>query len=121
MNYKPVNLLSNKIFTKKTMKKSLFALTLAIISFTAKAQNECWYYSYQNFGITGYVKIEKTSDTVIESKLCKVLLKTSFTYDEIFDHYDTTIFGKEYIFTNNDTVFRYKYSKFYSLYILTLI
>ena len=101
------------------MKKIIFILLFIQIFFInkTKAQNDCWYYSYQEFGVYGYVKIESISDTMIKGKLCKILLKTRYIYNDIFDYFATTILGQEYIFNSNDTVYRYKYSKFYPLYI----
>ena len=94
----------------------LILLLLLFIKLQSKAQKS-WYYEYLNFGINGYVIIEKTGDTIIQNKTCQVLSKTRIVFNEIYSVFDTTFIGNEYIYIADDTTFRYKFSTFYPLYI----
>lgn len=125
--------MTNQIFQNRKVKKSLviFALLIISVSFlrteNAYAQlwappNAKWYYSYSNFWITGYVSIEKISDTLIldnasgQFRNCQKLFKTFYSHNHINGSQDTISLGSEYTWNNDDTVFIFKHNQFYVLY-----
>jgi len=75
-----------------------------------------WWYSFNHFGIIGYVKIEYVNDTIINSQLCKILEKKRFVYNYVDEKYDTTYIGKEYTWADSNKVYIYKHNQFYTLY-----
>lgn len=81
------------------------------------APGAIWYYTYTNFTFDGYVKIEKVGDTTINTFTCDILQKTRIGYNYISSTYDTTSLGKEYTRLSNDTVYNFRGSQFYILYI----
>ncbi len=75
-----------------------------------------WYYNYQQWDNVGYTKIKYIGDTIIDTKICKKLEKTKFIYSYSSNKYDTTALGEEYTYAKNDTVFYYRFNKFFVLY-----
>ncbi|NOX47902.1 MAG: T9SS type A sorting domain-containing protein [Chlorobi bacterium] len=79
-----------------------------------------WYYDYDAFEVTGYIRIVSEGDTVINGQLCKVLAKTRFTYDYVTGNYETAFMGNEYTWSDTNKVYIYKYGQFYVLYDFSL-
>ncbi|MCK9617814.1 MAG: hypothetical protein M0R21_08245, partial [Lentimicrobiaceae bacterium] len=67
------------------MKKLLLVICLCgmcsigVQSQTWAPMGAVWYYSYTNFWIDGYIKIEAGKDTTIMDKQCRELVKTLFS------------------------------------------
>lgn len=85
--------------------------------------NAEWYYSYNDFWITGYVKIEYSGDTLLslgkDNKQyynCQILKKTLYYYNFLNGILDTTHLGYAYTWSTKDTVFVNKHSQLYVLY-----
>ena len=104
------------------MKKLLLVICLCgmcsigVQSQTWAPMGAVWYYSYTNFWIDGYIKIEAGKDTTIMDKQCRELVKTLFSYDHVNIVYDTVIMGKEYTYSDNDKVYILRNNQFYTLY-----
>ncbi len=83
-------------------------------------QGAKWYYSYSAFGLSGYISIENTKDTLIfdhaygQFRNCQKLSKTRYSYG--FGGMDTISLGSEYTWSSDDTVFIYRHDQFYVLY-----
>lgn len=75
-----------------------------------------WYYNFQQFDVVGYTKIKYIGDTSIYSKQCKILEKIQFAYSYSSNKYDTIMLGKEYTYSEDDTVFYFRFNKFFVLY-----
>ncbi len=82
-----------------------------------------WYYDYNNFWVTGYIHLNYTGDTLIEANTfsndpvnCQILTKTLYSHNYETNESDTTVLGKEYFYSNDDTVFLFRNGKFYTLY-----
>lgn len=78
-----------------------------------------WYYTYREGAATpatGYYNLKSNEDTLIDSKLCKVIEKTL-----VDSRGNVSIEGFEYIYTDisENKVYRYKYEDFYLLYDFT--
>jgi hypothetical protein len=115
------------------MKYKIF-LFLVVVAIVMQQQNNLraqiwapqgaeWYYGYSRFGISGYVKITYSDDTLISENVspvqyhnCQKLIKTDYSYNHINSILDTVHIGDEYTYSNEDTVFLYKYNHFYVLY-----
>ena len=104
--------------------KKLFLISLILFYFKpiSNAQSwaqpgATWYYSDNSIWFSGYYKIEKTGDTIINSISCDNYLTTEFVFSFIMGGY-TTLYAHEYTFQSNDTVYRWYNNQFiiYALY-----
>lgn len=75
-----------------------------------------WYYNYNNFWIEGYVKLVYVGDTIISGQITHVLKKDLFYYDFISEEHEKIDLGAEYVYSNEDSVFIYRYDQFYLLF-----
>ena len=103
------------------MKKFLLFPIFISVLFSAKSQNwaapgAVWYYSTSNFTYTGYIRISKIADTLINGKTCDVLEKYRKGYNYMTSQFDSLVMGHEYTYTQNDTVFYYRFNQFFVLY-----
>jgi hypothetical protein len=78
-----------------------------------------WYYTYREGAATpatGYYHLKSIKDTLIDSKLCKVIEKTL-----VDSRGNKSVEGFEYLYTDisENKVYRYKYEDFYLLYDFT--
>jgi hypothetical protein len=100
--------------------KNLIVAIFFCIPVFASSQNWCptgakWYYGHTNWFITGYITVEYTGDTIINSTTCNKLLKT-FYYDLYAGlDFDTTILGTEFTYTDSNKVYIFKHNQFYTL------
>jgi hypothetical protein len=78
-----------------------------------------WHFSYMQMLSYGYIKIEYTGDTTIQSKNCKMLQKTiyGFSYP---GNYDTIQLTKEYTYSDSNVVYYYEQGQFDTLYAFNL-
>jgi hypothetical protein len=92
----------------------LIAIILCLfITYQTKAQpwattGATWIYEYSSFWIgNGYVKIEKTKDTIINNKVCDVLKRYEFNYDSITQQitFTSPYIIKYYTYTSNNKVY----------------
>jgi hypothetical protein len=105
------------------MKKALTIIGIIVFSFGTNGISQEWapigaewYYDFDEFQVTGYVKIVSEGDTIINGQQCKKLAKTLVTYNSLLDVYDTSFIGNEYTWSDTDKVYIYKYGQFYTLY-----
>ncbi len=112
----------------KKFTKTFFSLSfILLLAVSSNAQiwappGAKWYYSFSNFWITGYVSIEKSTDTLIydnsggQFRDCQKLDKTFYSYNNLNGNLDTIFLGSEYTWSNADTVFIFRHNRFYVLY-----
>ncbi|MGB3946377.1 MAG: hypothetical protein WBM13_00210 [Bacteroidia bacterium] len=86
-----------------------------------KAQTWCpagatWHYEYNDIWSTGYYKIEYKNDTIIAGFSCRKMSKTFYTYNYIFNSFDTLHLADEYTYSDADKVYLYRFNDFYTLY-----
>jgi hypothetical protein len=77
-----------------------------------------WYYDYVNFSLRGYEKVEYIGDTLLAGKNAKVLESEITIVDLMYQPYSTGSQAKnyEYIYSSNDTVYRYYNGSYKMLY-----
>ncbi len=75
-----------------------------------------WHYNYSNETTSGYLKIESLGDTIIQSKMCKILQKTRVSNNGFSLDIDTVDFGQDYMYQEDNVVYRYKSGQFFMLY-----
>jgi hypothetical protein len=80
-----------------------------------------WYYTYREGAATpatGYYHLKSIKDTLIDSKLCKVIEKTL-----VDSRGNESVAGFEYLYSDisENKVYRYKYDSFYLLYDFTKV
>lgn len=63
-----------------------------------------WYYDYAPNYPMGYIKVERTGDTVIAGRQCDMLLETSFNFNAS-NPADTVSYTRYYTYATNDTVY----------------
>ncbi len=108
------------------MKIRLFLLSLMFYS-GVSSQTEWapigaeWYYTYREGAATpatGYYHLKSIKDTLIDSKLCKVIAKTL-----VDSRGNESVEGFEYLYADisENKVYRYKYQDFYLLYDFTKV
>lgn len=104
--------------------KKLFIITLLLLS-SLNNRSFCqswsglgatWYYGSIGLTSEGYVKIENMGDTIIAGKLTDVLEKTAVYYDFPTQTYYTSMFGREFIYYENDIVYFHRNGQFHTLY-----
>ena len=103
------------------IKKLLACLFTILISSTLSGQEwaplgATWYYSFDGFGVEGYVMIESTGDTVISGQTYRVLVKTQHSFNYITSTYFHGEIGREYTYAENDKVYVWRNNVVYILY-----
>lgn len=105
------------------MKNIFFILSFFIClnSFSQYWTNDSasWIYSYSNYDLSevGYVELKKLeTDTIIESKTCSVIEKSRFSYYYPTASYSEGVYGREFIYFENNKVFHFRNDHFYTLY-----
>lgn len=100
------------------MKKNLlFLIIFFTISFSSLAQQPwaqpgaTWYYQYYNWYFSGYQKIEKTNDTLINSINCDKYITTVYVYDWTVGGFRTEI-DSQFTYISNDTLYRWYNNQF---------
>lgn len=88
---------------------SLFSQNFAPIGAT-------WHYQYENLGVSGYIKIQSISDTIIDEYNCKKLNTRSEIYNFINEQFYSSDLGNDYIYSDSDKVYIYRNGLFYTLY-----
>ncbi len=101
--------------------KLIIVIVLTLLMGEVKAQNWApdgaeWYYSYFNYSVEGFVKIQVAGDTTIEGINCKKLEKIMVKNDFINNVTDTNTIGYEYMYSDEDRVYTYVNEQFYTLY-----
>lgn len=97
---------------------SLIFLSSFLCAQSWAAAGATWHYTAQLFTFSGYIKIEKTSDTLISGYTCDVLTKTRIGFNYLTSQNDSVLFGREYTRLSNDTVYTFRNNQFYVLYCL---
>lgn len=104
------------------MKRILLVTLFPFIFFFAKGQNwaasgSIWHYSINAFNIVGYIKIEKTGDTIIGGKICDVLNTSRYVYDYPSNNYYSYLnIDTNYTYTDSGKVFFWINNSFRKLY-----
>lgn len=75
-----------------------------------------WYYSYDSFWVTGYVKIVSLADTNFNGRNYRILEKSYHTYDYLSLIYKDTVFGYEYVYTDSNRLYIFRNHNNYILY-----
>lgn len=110
------------------MKNSLLILFILIL-FNSNGQsnwvkgNPVWHYSFQNVGESGFIRIDKTSDTLLLGKICDVLtaVKHSFFYTGPDGTMGSTtgFYEDRIVYFENDTLFLWEVDHFNVLFDFT--
>lgn len=80
-----------------------------------------WWYNSNEISAVGYMQIESVGDTVILSKLCRILKKTKHYIDLSSPDHDEHTYeaGYEYIFQDDSLIYYYSDGTFWTLYDFT--
>ncbi len=105
------------------MKKICFLVFIISFSTALHAQpwaqpGATWYYDINpnGGGVTGYVKITKTGDTLIQSHWCDILEKRSVGHTYPMFQYFNAVYGYEYTYTQGNIVYNWRNNSFFVLY-----
>ena len=85
---------------------------------TWAAPGATWHYSYNLFMYKGYKKLAYTGDTTIQGKTCKMLHKTGEIHSQTTDSITSHDYGYEYMYLENDSLYRYRDNAFHFIYSL---
>lgn len=81
-----------------------------------------WYYGVNpgSGGVSGYIKISKTADTLIQTHICDVLQKRAVGHSIFFTPPDFDfVYGFEYTYVENNIVYHWRQNQFFVLYDFT--
>ena len=97
---------------------SLFLLTFPKVHYSQSfaPTGAVWHYTYFAQQAGGYLQILSEGDTLIYGKASKKLKKIQYQYDFIDEKHDTFVLGYEYVYSENNKVFRLTHDSFYILY-----
>lgn len=110
-NQFPLSLLLKLFISLWMIFQSLF-----LVAQTWAPEGAVWHYNYSNETTSGYLKIESVGDTIIEDKTCRILQKTRVSNNGFSSDIDTVDYGREYMYQEDNVVYRYKLGQFYVLY-----
>lgn len=107
------------------MKNFLLCISILIYSSNFHSQiwvhdNAVWHYDFSTGFSGGFIKIEHTQDTLLDSKNAKMFVSTKyeFAYDQnnVLNLIDNSIIDSNYTWVNGDTVFYWQNEQFEILY-----
>lgn len=75
-----------------------------------------WWYSYDNFFVSGYVEVESVKDTIINGIKCSKLVKTRYSYDYTNGNTYQDTLGFDYLYTDSNKTYYYRQNNFFTLY-----
>ncbi|MCY7409521.1 MAG: hypothetical protein LH473_04555 [Chitinophagales bacterium] len=75
-----------------------------------------WWYSYETFGASGFIRIESIKDTLVENHNCRLLKKDRLIYNFVNYLFDSTFLGNELVYEENKVIYIQRYDSFYTLY-----
>jgi len=76
-----------------------------------------WNYTYNwSFFNMGYMKLTVIGDTLIQGKSCKIIQKRNIGHNSQFNTNYNLIDGYEYVYSDTDKVYYYRFNKFFTLY-----
>jgi len=76
-----------------------------------------WNYTYNwSFWNMGYYKMTVIGDTLLQGKSCKIIQKRNIGHNSQFGTNYNYIDGYEYVYSDTDKVYYFRFNKFYTLY-----
>ena len=93
----------------------LFSISLSISAQTFAPAGAKWQYTYSEYLADGYIEYRYTHDSIINGQLTQALLRTEYMY-KWPGVLDTISSGFEYVYSDSNKVYNYRYGKFYVLY-----
>lgn len=102
--------------------KTTFSIILFFVLSNLYGQNfapnsAVWNYTYNwLFFNMGYMKLTVIGDTLIQGKSCKIIQKRNIGHNSQYNTNYDLIDGYEYVYSDTDKVYFYRFNKFYTLY-----